>query len=204
MYSEITNFVYGLDDQTLGNYLSNLDKLCRDAQQDTDDKYKAIVLRIYDHSQLAVVQTQNVKEQVAYQLDSEIKKAVETFQKNIHAIERDYITILGIFSAIVFAFVASITVSSSVLQNIEKASSYRLIFIVALLAGMVVTSIYVLMQFIIAINGNKEFKGNKIKYFYGVLIGLMALIFIAWLLDLGQLRAYLASFILNWLSCKLS
>ena len=75
MYSEITNFVYGLDDQTLGNYLSNLDKLCRDAQQDTDDKYKAIVLRIYDHSQLAVVQTQNVKEQVAYQLDSEIKKS---------------------------------------------------------------------------------------------------------------------------------
>lgn len=86
LYSEITNFVYGLDDQTLGNYLSNLDKLCRDAQQDTDDKYKAIVLRIYDHSQLAVVQTQNVKEQVAYQIDSEIKNAVETFQKNIQSV----------------------------------------------------------------------------------------------------------------------
>lgn len=40
--------------------------------------------------------------------------------------QRDNITVLGIFTGIVVAFVAGMTFSSSVLQNIDKASIYRL------------------------------------------------------------------------------
>lgn len=53
----------------------------------------------------------------------EAKKLIEDSKAEV---QRDNITVLGIFTGIVVAFVAGMTFSSSVLQNIDKASIYRL------------------------------------------------------------------------------
>lgn len=54
------------------------------------------------------------------------KDAKELIENTKAEVQRDNITVLGIFTGIVVAFVAGMTFSSSVLQNIDKASIYRL------------------------------------------------------------------------------
>lgn len=54
---------------------------------------------------------------------SEAKELIENTKAEV---QRDNITVLGIFTGVVVAFVAGMTFSSSVLQNIDKASIYRL------------------------------------------------------------------------------
>ncbi len=67
--------------------------------------------------------------------------------------QKEYITILGIFASIVLAFTGGIVFSSSVLENIHKSSIYR-ISIIAFIIGLVFFNlIWLLMDFIRDING---------------------------------------------------
>ena len=54
--------------------------------------------------------------------------------------QREYISILGIFAAVVLAFTGGITFSSSVLNNIDTISPYRIV-IVSLIIGLVLVNI---------------------------------------------------------------
>jgi hypothetical protein len=54
--------------------------------------------------------------------------------------QKEYITILGIFSAVVLAFIGGITFSTSVLNNIAQASIYRIVLI-SLIIGLVFINI---------------------------------------------------------------
>lgn len=86
-------------------------------------------------------------------LDGKIKEAANT-QKN-------YITILGIFASIVLAFTGGIAFSTSVLENIDSVSPFRLALVVLGLAFILVNIVYILTRFIQEIS--KE-KSEKIKY----------------------------------------
>lgn len=70
--------------------------------------------------------------------------------------EKEYISILGIFAAIVLAFVGGITFSTSILENINKASIYRIIFITSSLALILLNIFYILIYFLISINEMKK------------------------------------------------
>ena len=54
--------------------------------------------------------------------------------------EKEYISILGIFAAVVLAFTGGIAFSTSVLNNIDKVNAYRII-IVALIIGLVLVNV---------------------------------------------------------------
>lgn len=77
---------------------------------------------------------------------------VEESERNNRAMledsKRDYITILGIFAAIVIAFTAGSTFSASVLQNIDKASIYRICLMATLIGLFLFNTISVLLTFI--------------------------------------------------------
>lgn len=77
---------------------------------------------------------------------------VEESERNNRAMledsKRDYITILGIFAAIVIAFTAGSTFSASVLQNIDKASIYRICLMVTLIGLFLFNTISILLTFI--------------------------------------------------------
>ena len=66
--------------------------------------------------------------------------------------QRDYVTILGIFAAIILAFVAGITFSTSVLSNVDKVSIYRLTFVILLLALLLFNLLNSLFCFVERIN----------------------------------------------------
>lgn len=112
-------------------------------------EYGKGIVRIYDHLTIDSVQLDNSKKfddtrdkflQAQTDLD-DVKKQVETMQK-------EYIAILGIFSAIVITFMAGLSFSSSVLQNIDKASIYRLLLIIWILAFVLITILGKLFDFI--------------------------------------------------------
>jgi len=69
----------------------------------TEDSKKLIV-KIYDHFQLALHQIENVNNIFA----NSIEEAKENLQKEIKSVEKEYISILGIFAAIVLAFVEAV------------------------------------------------------------------------------------------------
>ena len=81
---------------------------------------------------------------------SKLKEEVRDGQKKM---QNEYITILGIFAAIVLAFTGGMTFSSSVLENIDKASIYRMFSIVLILGLVLSNLIWILIDFLRDING---------------------------------------------------
>lgn len=70
--------------------------------------------------------------------------AANEMEQKIESIHKDSITILGIFASIVLSFTAGIVFSSSVLENVHKASPYRIVGTI-LLIGFVLTNIITIL-----------------------------------------------------------
>ena len=78
------------------------------------------------------------------------------------SMQTEYITILGIFAAIILAFTGSFSFAGSVLNNIHQASIYRLI-IISLVVGLVTFNIIsILIDFIIKINNKDTASENSV------------------------------------------
>lgn len=101
----------------------------------------------------------------------EVKRLSEKIQDNQTDMQREYISILGIFAAIVLAFTGGMTFSGSVLENIDKSSVYR-IALVALIIGLVFFNlIWLLIDFIREINGKTA---GKIRWW--LLVNIMLIL----------------------------
>lgn len=83
------------------------------------------------------------------------KRLSTQVQEKQKDMQKEYITILGIFASIVLAFTGGMAFSSSVLENIHKSSVYR-ITIIAFIIGLVFFNlIWLLIDFIRDINGKE-------------------------------------------------
>lgn len=198
LYSEISSYVFAMDMNARGIFATNVEKLMiyalnANSEEISEDCCKMIV-KIYDHFQLALNQTENVK----MILGSSIEETKINLKNEIKGVEKEYISILGIFAAIVLAFVGGITFSSSVLQNIHSVSIYRLLIVIVLLAFVLVNVIWLLVKFIAEIN-DKGIKLFNIKLFNVVCILMAMAIVVAWALNVQDVAEYLKE-LLPW--CK--
>ncbi len=114
-----------------------------------DDKLYEIVLKLEDNIGLSQKQVEYVekvkeKEEKVKNLENDIKEASNRIQDT----EKNYIAILGIFSAVVLAFTANLAFSSSVLENIHKSSFYMVGFAVTMIAFFIINVIISLFHFI--------------------------------------------------------
>lgn len=107
---------------------------------------------------------------------------------------------MGIFASIVLAFVGGITFTTSVLQNIDKVSVFRLILTVDVIGEVLVNVIYLLISFILKIN-DKDIEGNRkcVKNANCILIGIAVLVLLGWFLDILELQKYISGFFI-WTS----
>ena len=71
---------------------------------------------------------------------AEISNKVKSVERKITNYQKENITILGIFAAVVLAFTAGIAFSSSVLNNIAKVSIYRTV-IISLIIGLIIVNL---------------------------------------------------------------
>ena len=161
LYSEISSFIFSLDLSQRGVFATNVEKLLLyvlNSENDVGEDCRKLVIKIYDHFHLALNQIENVNNI----LGNSIEETKINLQKDIKDIEKDYISIFGIFASIVLTFVAGITFSSSVLQNIGNVSIYRLLLTIDLLGMILVNIFYMLFKFVCIIN-NKPYKELGIK-----------------------------------------
>ena len=94
----------------------------------------------------------------ANELNGQLKNVEEKMNNTQEKLQRNYVTILGIFAAIVFTFAAGTSFTSSVLETMASVSIYRLILMVALLAFVLFNSIYALFLFICRVSKFNEGK----------------------------------------------
>lgn len=147
--------------QTVGDNLSYIKESYQE-NKNADVKIKESINKLYDHISLEIARI-NYVDEIEYKATQEetIKKIKLDFKKQTEEInsaiknvkndaeelknqmdnaQKDYISILGIFAAVVMSFVGGLVFSSSVLENIHYVSFYRLTFIV-LLIGFVLSNI---------------------------------------------------------------
>ena len=149
-----------------------------------------MIVKIYDHVQLALHQIENVNNIFA----NSIEEAKENLQREIKGVEKEYISILGIFAAIVLAFVGGITFSTSILQNISAVSVFRLLLVIDFLAFVLINVIYILVKFIFTIN-EKNAKLFNVKALNIACIVIVLIIIVAWLFNANQLPDFISKFL---------
>lgn len=133
-----------------------------------------------------MVELKKTKEEAKEGIKREIKEINSKYQKvdyNIKKIQGNYIVILGIFASIILAFVSSLAFSTSVLNNIDKVSIYRLVAIVSLISIFIVNTLNFLFLFIKQIHYNKHDKYSKfnpVNCFNIVMLIIILLTAVAW------------------------
>lgn len=110
-------------------------------------------------------------EMIRNTLGEETDKANKRIEDSQKQMQNEYVTILGIFAAIVLAFTGGMTFSSSVLNNISKASVYRLSLISFIISMIFFDLIWGLIDFIRDINGKSIRKKWLFVFVNIVMIG---------------------------------
>lgn len=200
IYSEITSVIYAMSPEEQGIFNSNLEALMNYAlneESQTPQLMQDTVIRLWDHVHLAMRQAGNVKEVLEKSTLDAKQSVYDELYKEFKGIEKEYITILGIFASIIISFVAGITFSTSVLENMHHVGIYRLVLVILLIAFVLLNSINLLVRYIFHLNKaeNCEFPMRQVNLIFAVLLGLLV---ICWILSVDQLPEYLSQF-LPWL-----
>lgn len=200
LYSEISSHYFGMNSENQrGNFSSNVENLLLcvlDDKNKVNDDVKKISIKIYDHVQLATRQIENTSDISK----RNIMEARNQLHDEIKGIEKEYITILGIFAAIVLAFVGGITFTTSVLQNIDKVSIFRLIITVDVIGAVLINVIYLLISFLLKIN-DKE-RGVNRNFIIRVNVAFLVIavvVIIGWIFNINDIPGYVSKF-LFWTS----
>jgi hypothetical protein len=187
------------------------DKICESNEY---EPFKLSIKKLYDHVNLDIARINYVKvidrrsEESKSELNSKaksLKTDIEAAQKKVDGMQREYITILGIFSAIVLSFIGGLVFSTSVLENMNDVSIYRILIITVFIAFVFLNLISLLIDFIMRINSIRDEPVNKFKekqkwykkrmpniFIINIILGIIGLfIFIGWLLDVGVIAEML-------------
>lgn len=109
--------------------------------------------RIINDLQSQLKEAEKERTNAIKHLNVESQKLKDEVREGQKKMQNEYITILGIFAAIVLAFTGGMSFSSSVLENVHKASAYRLIAISFILGLILFNLIWLLIDFLRDING---------------------------------------------------
>lgn len=147
----------------LSNNIKDIYQAVNQNEENGEDtlELRKSVKKLYDHVNLDVARMQDTEKQfkewdraqdserrkLGDQVESLAEKA-ESMQHKAENMQRDYVTILGIFAAILITFVAGMTFSSSILNNMDKVSIFRLTFVILVIALMLFNLLHMLIEFI--------------------------------------------------------
>ncbi|MDO5339762.1 MAG: hypothetical protein Q4E78_06570 [Eubacteriales bacterium] len=130
----------------------------------------------------AIIDVQSQIKQIQTEVDK-AKVAQKNVENELGKQQKEYIAILGIFAAVVLAFTGGIAFSTSVLNNINAISSYRII-VVSLIIGLVLINILFGLFFYVdrLVNGlnSDEKKLKPLVISNVVIIILLAITVCAW------------------------
>lgn len=133
---------------TLAQNIRILEQIIKDEKKVKDIKLE--LEKLYDHINLECIRLQDSDNKInkIKNVSEELDRNYKELKENLNKQQTQYITILGIFASIVLAFVGGLVFSTSVLSNIDKASIYRLLFIIAFIALFFGNILYFLFNFL--------------------------------------------------------
>lgn len=205
IFSALTQINDG-DDQgsidVLGQNMNIL--LCGYQAKNSDDEGKLIdisdqIRKLYDHISLDIarikysekgdveVSGQESIEKIRSQINDDKSKII-TLQDSVKEatvkadkMQKEYVSILAIFAAVIGVFFSGVGFSTSVLSNIDKSSIYRILLGVTILGMFLFNLLALLLGFIREIVVNKTWSLRV--YIIGNLafIIILALIYVAWI-----------------------
>lgn len=183
-YSQITSYLLTIKkenkNETFGFISHNISKIYNEINE--DDTLKRQILKLSDHINLEILRIKdiNVFKKEFQQAEKHLKqtknkiqnmerslKEISKLNDEVKSSRREYIAILGVFASIILAFVAGLSFSNAVLSNIDKASIYRLSFIICLIGLFITNILHYLYKFIKDIHFNNysnKSKGEKSKF----------------------------------------
>lgn len=158
-----------------GNVNRDTDGNCIDVSKEVTKLYDHVNLdigrlnytrRITEDTKAELARASQLIEKLQRQVDeskeemekvsAEFERKANTLSDDIQAgqkkMQNEYITILGIFAAIVLAFTGGMTFTSSVLENLHKSSIYRIVFIALIVGCILFNLIWLLLDFIRNLN----------------------------------------------------
>lgn len=173
LYSEISQNIFQSDEEKLGKILTNIDNLLNFSLKNENRKLNQpvvdIVLRVYDHVHLADIQTSVIKgiakkQNVALQKDlddfkKKLHKTNANYERKVEKAQQNYVTVLGLFIAILVATGGVFVQSSSLFNNIVKVSiesSEKLILAASIVSAIIGNLIFFMACFIAKISGIEE------------------------------------------------
>ncbi len=125
------------------------------------------------------------------QVSDEYYPQIDDLKQKLNSAQQEYVAILGVFAAVILAFVGGITFSSSVLQNIASVSIYRLLLTVDLLGFILINTISLLLNFICHILGKEKKSYFPIKWVNITCFVLATLILFAWAFNFDKVSYYI-------------
>lgn len=189
-YSLLTSYIF--KNENKGIVQSNLDSLfekiviigCEYENDDEKKDCQKIIIKFYDHIQLANYQIENIKS-IADGITQEIvkgskKELIEIMKNKYSEIEKQNITILGIFSAIVITIVAGMVFSTSVLSNISNVGTYKLVAISSIIGFVFLNLVYMMFSFIAKLNEDKKIRFFNIRFINGIFGSILILDILTW------------------------
>ena len=150
-----------------------------------DKRFERQVYKLLDHINLEQLR---LRDRALFRRDlEEVQngvKEVKELKTEVLGARKEYITILGIFAAIVLAFVAGIAFSNSTLANMHLASPYRLVFVICLIGLFTLNILNYLFDFVKTIH----FKGSGqavprycgVWVFNALISGILIVDFMTW------------------------
>lgn len=160
LYSEIFAIISSIDsspDKNIHSLSTNLKALYKrcSGKDDLADDFKTKVKKLYDHVNLDVARieyTKKISDNITSK-NTEIIQELQGLKTKAQEMQKEYVTILGIFSSIVLTFVAGMVFSSSILSNIDKVNIYHLVFVMLLIGLLIFNLFYFQFEYIQKING---------------------------------------------------
>lgn len=143
-----------LQDNIQNLYETSVQWLKDDQHDEVNQELCDKLEKLYDHVNLEIARI-NYTQEIAQRMEEKNRKAgeeIKSLSEKASNMQKDYITILGIFSSIVITFVAGMVFSSSVLNNIDKVSIYRLTFVVVMIALLLFNLLNLLLDFVVRVN----------------------------------------------------
>lgn len=118
---------------------------------------------------------------------------IDKLKRKLHSVQQEYVAILGVFAAIILAFVGGITFSNSVLQNLGNVSIFRLLLTIDLLGLILINTIKLLLNFICYILDKENKAFFAIKWLNIICLIFAGLVLVAWAFNLDKLSNYLGN-----------
>lgn len=169
-------------------------------EEQYDENIKEKIKKLYDHVNLDISRI-DYTSQVSDKLNKKnialsnklfgLSKRIFDIDRKSESMQKNYIAILGIFASIIITFVAGMVFSSSVLSNIDKASIYRLVFIMIMIALMLFNLLRLLLDFIQKVaHSNLELNKTTNKQRNSVITNINIILFFMLICDIGAWGFY--------------